>query len=222
MCTCVAVCWCVYVYVCCNVCSVLYRVAVYCSRVPLSRVLLARYVYVCCSVVQCGAVCCSVLQCVVEGDSLAFTLCLVCARAHTQLDGCITIRCVYCNVLQFVAVCCTGCCSELHLTITQHTCRYVCCSMLQYKQVCALQCVAVCCSTSRYVRCSVLQCVAPYHHPTHTLRHLHNSAGGYLGMHAAVCCSTLQYVAVCCSMLQYVAVSCTSSTANALCARCAT
>jgi len=156
------------------------------------------------SVLQCAAVCCSLLQCVVEGDSFLFTLCLVCVRAHTQVDLCITIRCVYCSVLQCVAVCFTRCCSELHLTITQHTCKHVCCSMLHYKQVCVLQCVAVCCSTSRYVRCSVLQCVAPHHHPTHTLRQVHNLAGGYLGMHAAVCCSMLQYVAVCCSMLQCV------------------
>ena len=169
------------------------------------------------SVLQCAAVCCSLLQCVVEGDSFLFTLCLVCVRAHTQVDLCITIRCVYCSVLQCVAVCFTRCCSELHLTITQHTCRHVLqyvavqagmcvamrCSMLQYEQVCALQCVAVCCTSP----------------PSNT----HSAPGAQLsgGVLGYACCSMLQYVAICCSMLQYVAVCCTSSTVNTLCARCA-
>ena len=71
------------VTVCCSVCSVLQRVAVYCSVLqsvlqcdevgrgvggcPMSVVL--QCAAVCCSVLQCVAVCCSVLQCV---------LCLLC------------------------------------------------------------------------------------------------------------------------------------------------
>jgi len=107
--------------------------------------------------------CCSMLQCVaVRGGVLQSETCQK-RPAHMKKDLCKSASvgrlsegllrvcrvCVYCNVLQCVAVCCSV--SEGLLRVC-HVC--VCCSALQCVTVhcTALQCIAVC--------CSVLKCVS--------------------------------------------------------------
>jgi len=154
---------------------------------------------VCCSVLQCGAVCCIVLQC---GNGFLVTLqesairCNTLRRSDTA-PHCRALvsshghRCVCCNVVQCVAVCC----SMLHVCVAawcrvlqcgngfrvtlQHTATR--CNTLQRSHT-APHCRALVSSHGhRCLCCSVVQCVA-------------------------VCCSVLQCVAVCCSVLQCVAV----------------
>ena len=83
-------------------------------------------------VVLCCSVCCSMLQC-------ASSLTGAYKRLVCVLQTVIVV--VYCNVLQYAAMCCS---------VLQR--------IMQFVRM--LQCVAVCCSVYCAVYCSVLQCVA--------------------------------------------------------------
>ena len=87
-------------------CSVLLCVAVCCS--------VLQCVAVCCSVVQCGAAWCSVSQCVAVCCSVlqcVFQSVFQCMLIHLRrLVGFMWVP-MRCNVLQYVAVCCSVCCS---------------------------------------------------------------------------------------------------------------
>ena len=153
---------------------------------------------------------------------------------------------LWCNVLQYVAVCCSVlqclrvCCTRhnenKHFWWSQFNTAYEwvmshiwCCTVLQCVAVCCsvLQYAAVCCTVLQYVAvcCSVLQRLAAC-----CTRHNENKhfwVGGHNPIphmnescrtyDAALCCSVLQCAALCCTVLHCVALCCSVLSHVAVC-----
>jgi len=131
----------------------MFCVAVYCSVLVCSNVLL-------CGVVR--AICCVLL----EQNTVSARALMFCAAVR-----CSALRCdavcdaVCCRVLQCVALRCSTLCLPCVVGVEHQICsstEFLCCSALQCAAVCCsvLQHVAVCCSVLQ-VCCSVLQRTLP-------------------------------------------------------------
>ena len=99
-----------------------------------------------------------------------------------------------CGVLRCVLEC---------FSVTDHSSRGFCCSVLQCVEVCCsvLQCVAVCCSESGVLVQKLLsQCMAVCYSVLQCVRSAPAEAPVAVLQCAAVCCILLQCVAECCSV----------------------
>jgi len=118
-------------------------VAVYCSAMQYTVIILHRKS----NVLQCVAMCSTVLQCVVPCSTVSIK------SVHMSLNTYVAVCCI---VLQCVAMRSTVSIKSVHMSLNMYVA--VCCNVFKG----LLTCIAVYCSVLQCIAvyCSVLQCIA--------------------------------------------------------------